>query len=271
MVQLTAQIHRDPAGYAWRELETSKTRVMTGNLQLWGNSDRRTPNARGFIPRREVKTDLYDPFLEEPALFRIFARVEPIQNSILDFANKYGDIATRHAVNSMGGSLIEEWDLASQEIRSAVQKADAFIAKRRDEKARAKDTQGATSLVNEILGRTPVRLGARGRTDEGVNLQVVVECLHDVMKLQLAMAVIEEKRYRDCDFCGKPFELTPQINRADKLFCSDNCRVKTYQRKKKRAIAMREQGQSLRSIVGETGSDLETVKGWVAAVNSKEK
>jgi transposase len=64
--------------------------------------------------------------------------------------------------------------------------------------------------------------------------------------------------------------VTPQVNRADRVFCSDNCRVKAYQRRKKQAIALRQQGESLRAIVKATGSDMESVKRWVEGVGRKE-
>ena len=72
------------------------------------------------------------------------------------------------------------------------------------------------------------------------------------------------------DHCGKPFELTPQINRADRIFCTDNCRVKSYQRRRKQAIAMRAEGTALREIARTLNSDLPTVKRWVGE-SKKEK
>ena len=55
--------------------------------------------------------------------------------------------------------------------------------------------------------------------------------------MQVVESVVERKQYRTCEYCGKPFELTPQINRSDRVYCSDNCRVKAYQRRRKQAIA----------------------------------
>jgi hypothetical protein len=94
--------------------------------------------------------------------------------------------------------------------------------------------------------------------------------LLDAMKLQLADAVVERKSYRNGEQCANPFEVSPEFNRSDRVYCSDNCRVKAYQRRRKQAIAMRSKGKRLRDIAKKLGSDLPTVKKWVGEATKEE-
>ena len=54
--------------------------------------------------------------------------------------------------------------------------------------------------------------------------------------IQFEQAIGGEKKFRTCDGpgCGKWFELSPGVARADKIFCSDLCRVRAYQDRKKK-------------------------------------
>jgi hypothetical protein len=98
-----------------------------------------------------------------------------------------------------------------------------------------------------------------------------VASLLDVLDVQLLSAIADLKRYRDCEFCGKPFELTPQVNRADRVFCSDTCRVKSHQKRKRLAIEMRKAGKPLREIAKATQSDIATVKRWLETLSQEKK
>ena len=105
----------------------------------------------------------------------------------------------------------------------------------------------------------------------GISLQIVAASLFDAMKLQIVEAISEQKRYRSCEFCNKPFELTPQVNRSDRMFCSDNCRVKAYQRRKREVLEQSQAGRSVKQIVKATGVELEQVKRWLAGNQPKKK
>jgi transposase-like protein len=91
-----------------------------------------------------------------------------------------------------------------------------------------------------------------------------------VLWVQFALAVAENKTYGRCQLCNRSFELAPQVNRADRLFCSNNCRVKAYQRRRKQALTMHRQGGSIREIAKATASDLDTVKKWIKGFAAEE-
>ena len=103
----------------------------------------------------------------------------------------------------------------------------------------------------------------RRKPDGPLIPHIEAKTLLDVLWVQFALAVAENREYRRCDFCSRPYELSPSVSRADKVFCSDTCRVKAYYRRQAKARKMREEGQHLRAIVKAVGSDTKTVKRWV--------
>jgi hypothetical protein len=121
--------------------------------------------------------------------------------------------------------------------------------------------------VNEALeGDTSPRLlydAERGRPA----LRVVPRCLLTAMWLQLAEAVAGDKEYRACKECGKWFELNGKQGDRRTLrreFCSDRCKFKEYRRRKERARQLRAEGKPVKQIAQELGTDVDTVKEWVA-------
>jgi hypothetical protein len=87
--------------------------------------------------------------------------------------------------------------------------------------------------------------------------------------LQFARAMDGKRHFRRCQACREWFVLEPGINRADKLTCSDNCRMRLH-RLRRAALALRAQRKSYQAIAEELGVDGGTVKSWVQASPEKE-
>lgn len=105
----------------------------------------------------------------------------------------------------------------------------------------------------------PIRIG------KAVRIQLEVWRLMDALWLQFVSAVAGSKKYRNCEHCGDPFELAPGVNRADRVFCSDSCRVSGYRKRRAKAVELHAEGRPLKAIVKEVGTDAETVKRWLAS------
>ena len=84
-----------------------------------------------------------------------------------------------------------------------------------------------------------------------------------VIWLQFALAVAEDKRFRPCEVCGRSFELSPDVNRTSRVYCTNACRVKAYRQRKDKAQRLRAKGKTLREIAAQLGSTTETVKEWL--------
>jgi hypothetical protein len=80
---------------------------------------------------------------------------------------------------------------------------------------------------------------------------------------QFLLSVCELRNHTQCQVCGRWYELSPQVNRSDRLYCSDACRFKAYRRRRRQAVEMFRERRSIAQIAKELGSDRETIKGWV--------
>jgi hypothetical protein len=78
-------------------------------------------------PWRDVRVRPYDPMLDQPALFRTFAAVEPTEVSILHFVAEFGTLGTGElAVSHAGaellpGEALTTWVAEITDMRRAVQ------------------------------------------------------------------------------------------------------------------------------------------------------
>lgn len=101
------------------------------------------------------------------------------------------------------------------------------------------------------------RLGA-------LRLRFVPTSLIGALWLQFALAIDGDRRYRRCEVCGTWFEISPDVARVNKIYCSDRCRAAAYRERQERARALHSQGVPLERIAQDVGSDVETVAGWIA-------
>lgn len=269
MSRFTCQIPIDPKGYRWENeggygLEDGEE-LYERSLSLLGNSEEEIWSEWHEKGSAALPGETYDPFVVEPALYRIFAALEVRPEAILQFVHKYGstrtvfDVIERTETNSL-----EEWRRRIEELREANTVADEYVSSQ-STRGRRRDRTAALDLVNESLGWAELHATAVLRQNGAIDVRIAAHDLWSVMRLQLAEAIIDQKHYRECEYCQKPFEVSPQVNRSDRLFCSDNCRVKAYHRRKRQAIDMRNAGKPLREIAKVTQSDLDSVKKWISA------
>jgi hypothetical protein len=81
--------------------------------------------------------------------------------------------------------------------------------------------------------------------------------------LQFTQAVAEDKEYRQCGECGSWFEVSPEIARTNRRFCSNACRSRLYRRRQARAKELFAEGKSLQEIAAQLRSTVAAVKSWV--------
>lgn len=320
---LIAEVSVRKAGYCWKELPGDRL----GELVYADEPTEDTPQSA------EDPFRTYDPFDKEPALFRIFAELDPLDaltgtgrrpnrrsdpqllefgQALCNFANKYGlpEVGglpgfpgERSTGRTLAWAIVEMrlaialWDAVSTKNRRAI----SSIAKRDRKAGWCVDFMGyeftpigrvaqqfmqavqpdwkvpsrpddefalAMQILESLIGsRADPKIEFCQSRPGILTLRMRAETLLSAMWLQLAMAVVENKQYRQCDQCGKPFELQRQYrgrqSREDKRFCGTNCRVISYQRRRALAKRMREEGKHLRTIAKAVESDMQTVKGWV--------
>jgi hypothetical protein len=110
-------------------------------------------------------------------------------------------------------------------------------------------------------------------TESTLKLRYVPHNLLGAMYLQFAMALNVKSEFRECAVCRKPFRLSPGVNRANRLTCSETCKTYRYRGRIEKARELHGQGKTVREIVkelsvGQPGWNLkkkiETVKSWIA-------
>jgi hypothetical protein len=89
------------------------------------------------------------------------------------------------------------------------------------------------------------------------------------MWLQFALGVSGEREYRSCMVCKAWFELSPDIARTTRLFCSDACKSKGYRLKQDRARQLFAEKKGFSAIAKELGSNVATVKRWITGTARK--
>jgi hypothetical protein len=99
--------------------------------------------------------------------------------------------------------------------------------------------------------------------DGAIRLNVQPENLLQALWFQFGLAVSEQKSYRRCSLCEDWFELSPQLARTSRLFCSVACKNKMFRIRKERARQMRSEGKSLRANAAELETTIEIIQGWL--------
>jgi hypothetical protein len=109
-------------------------------------------------------------------------------------------------------------------------------------------------------------IGARllwNRSHTNQELCFVPSHLLAAVWLQFAQAVDGNKGYRSCQQCGRWFELSTKLARADKQFCTDACRSRAARVRQQQAGQLFEAGRSMAEIAKTVRSTLPVVQRWI--------
>ncbi len=96
-----------------------------------------------------------------------------------------------------------------------------------------------------------------------LDLQYLPTTLLAAIWLQFARAVDGDRDYRQCRECARWYEVSPEVARTNRRFCSDACRAKHYRSRKAAARQLHADGHALPQIAERFGTDVATVRGWV--------
>jgi len=110
-----------------------------------------------------------------------------------------------------------------------------------------------------VLEPVPLSVQAKGL----LGLYLRPKSLLDAMWLQFAMAVEENKQFRQCSVCKGWMEVTPESRRQDAKYCSNKCRSKAYRERQKEARRLHAKGMSPAQIAKRMGTDTKTIKSWI--------
>jgi hypothetical protein len=286
MVEFTWHIAVE--GYKW-EKEEPKPGPNSGSSRQNPTDDEVIDEELIYLVPVSWRFRAYAPLEEFSGLFRTFAQTIPNEEGILDFANRHGNLGAEldarmkmedppeppeecktreeqeewyveEAKNWRRVDSLERWIKEIEQMQKCVNLWDkAQLGEVRDRSMQ--DVQG---IINFELSseNVMVRFG-QNRKLGGLGLQVIPKSLLGALWLQFALAVGGNKKYRACGTCGQWFELSPDIARTTKHFCSDACRSRAYRGRKERAQLLAAEGKSLKDIAEQLESEVKTVKGWL--------
>jgi len=277
------------AGFCWQDLGDERVLVRIEGVPF-ESYDPLMANNRASGRRRGREYDAGDT-----GLFRTFAALEPTEEAILGFAQRYGSLA-----GSGGMVPLAIWRDSINHIKTLVSTWDALTArdwnKLREMKLSRNFFSNRTSMYrqgSEDLAVAAIRslyfwivrelrewMGAiiwdpdKGggvisplvswSADMGTaTMTFKIWSLLEAITFQFGLAILGNKAYQPCAACGRWFELSPGVNRDDRLVCSVSCRVKLY-RQRRRARQLHQEGRPIKEIAKKLGSEVSTVKQWLA-------
>src|SRR5262249_42108217 len=88
--------------------------------------------------------------------------------------------------------------------------------------------------------------------------------LFGAVHLQFSAAILSGRETQVCPVCGRYFEVTALASRNDRLTCSNRCRVRAYRDRQQKARDLHAKNWSLQRIAKELGSEISTIKKWLA-------
>lgn len=226
--------------------------------------------------------EFYTPLDDEPGLFRRFALgTEPTPEKVQQFIREFGTLGL-----TSGKETLEIWKINIESMQRCIQWWD-MLKQGKDVELRGKlreskadfdrDTQqafdrgdidvAALCLINREVNlrleehvRPALEFDPRQSRDR---LVLIPRNLLGAMWLQLAETVSSGKLHRQCEACGRWFEVSAGNYRTDRKYCSDACKVRAYRARIQDALAMHEAGKSTKEIAAKHKTNEKTVKKWI--------
>ena len=122
-------------------------------------------------------------------------------------------------------------------------------------------------FVNKRLERNFAPRLLVGESDQP-KVHLVPQHLHGALWWQFAQAVDSGRTHRHCDQCGQWVEISWSTGgrRSHARFCSESCRVRHSQQKKRRAQGLWKDGVSVKEITERVDGREATVRRWTSGL-----
>jgi endogenous inhibitor of DNA gyrase (YacG/DUF329 family) len=277
---LSAEEHEDERD---AEVDAPRPVTQTQRTAAWAKEHKRyTHLAQRTGPvLTRADTDQWTTYRpldrEHSGLFHEFARVDVHETkAILRFASRYGDLGSSHSrqrlpVRRRDGRLTHRpgvigeshltWATEIARLREAIHLSQhgntpedrwRLIWLSRPYLA---DIHGGLAL--DPAGTLRFTITPRG--------------LLSVLWLQFALALTQGKRFVDCKFCGRPFEISTDAFRSHREFCTGMCKTLDYRKRMRDARALAEAGESVVTIAKKIDTARDTVKRWLGRTRTHQR
>jgi hypothetical protein len=207
---------------------------------------------------------------EHAALFRTFGDLDYRDSaSLLAFAKTYGHIGLpqqdQHVqIPAAKGARPYHWAHGEPYLDWALEICFMREAIRATGRSReAQDAERLKWLFDRNLQHFQGRLRYGSAGEPLLVFQPLT--LLSAMWLQLALSVTGDKRFEQCKFCGRLFEISTDLTgfRSHRQFCTDTCKTNDYRKRKRIALKLAAGGIAVREIAKKTNTERATVQGWL--------
>jgi len=142
----------------------------------------------------------------------------------------------------------------------------------------ARFTPGNPLLPAKYWLRGVINQRLRGHVEFCFNLdsahQIVPSLMPDhlltTLWVQFSLAVALHKKYRRCSACQDWFEMSPEVARSNRKFCSIACKNRTFRARVDQARKLHGEGRGLREIAKTLKTKVAVIKTWIGTT-SREK
>lgn len=208
------------------------------------------------------------------ALFRSFAEINyKDKEAIHAFATTFGLLGLKPQVQLVPRAKERPEHYAEGEPHLAWAREICWMreALRLAERRKRKDQDRLTWLVDGHLQH----LEGRMKFDPMLRprFSIVPRTLLDALWLQLALFLAGNKRFVECKFCHRLFEISTEQTgyRTHREFCSMSCKTNDYRKRKRTALQLAARGVSVGTIAEQIETKTATVRRWVSAYKAQRK
>ena len=239
---------------------------------------------------RIKQEEAYRPLKEHTGLFLMFAKIEPTEEGVLKFANRFGSllrqtspampVPLRGDAADSEVAMAERLDLWQGESRDMKALTEVWAAIRDNDRPKLEPFVQANTSENpawraldsiqaHVNPRLERHVGLELRRDPSLpeaKLCLTPKNLLGAIWLQFGLAVEGRKEFRDCAQCGEPFEVSRDGSgkRTDARFCRPACRVTHYRGRIETAWQLHQQHLPYAQIARRLDTDTDTVKSWIS-------
>ena len=185
-------------------------------------------------------------------LFLTFAKIDyKSRGEIQGFAMTYGLLGL-------------EWESHINWAMEICMMAEALRLNNRENRT-PHDNKRLTWLLNSHLKDVTTRIDV-GSSSAETRLSHGPKTLLAALWLQFGLGLAGGYEYRECKHCKHLFEISTDMktgHRSHRVFCTDTCKSKNYQQRKRTALKLSGAKTSLRDIAKQTETKIATVRQWV--------
>ena len=160
--------------------------------------------------------------------------------------------------------IFKQW-IPARNCSRYVKYLSRFVYKdSRDHDDVTRAAQGYLSAAIEQMLFASVTPRMKFQPGQNFQLAMTLGNLQDVLWFQFAQAILGDRNFRDCEVCGRPFEIGPGIGNRQKVYCGSKCKMQAHRERVDKVRKLKARGMTVAQIAKATGLGRDQVKRYLA-------